>query len=142
MRTHRGFSLIEVVIVVAIVAILASIAIPSYLESVRKAARADARSAIMTVMQQQERYFSQNNSYLAFSTGAGPFKNYSGDAGIVRAKWVIRGDPCGTGIANCIALTAVPNAGHTDSVTSITYDSRGGASCLPATTPQNKCWPR
>lgn len=142
MRKSTGFTLVEILIVIAIVAILASLAVPSYLESVRKAARADARSAMMTVMQQQERYFSQNNSYLAFPAAPGQFKNYSGDAGFNGAKWVIRGDACGAGIATCIALTAEPRAPHTDSVTAITYNSQGVATCLPAGTPRDKCWPR
>jgi len=43
-RRLGGFTLIEVMIVVAIVAILSAIAFPSYQESVRKSKRADART--------------------------------------------------------------------------------------------------
>ncbi|VTU33716.1 Serogroup A1 [Variovorax sp. PBS-H4] len=63
-RRHRGFTLIEVMIVVAIVAILAAIAYPSYLESVRKSKRAEARAQLMEVAQYMQRFYSQNDSFL------------------------------------------------------------------------------
>jgi len=58
-----GFTLIEVMIVVAVVAILASIALPSYLESVRKSRRAEARAQLMEAVQYMQRFYSQNDSF-------------------------------------------------------------------------------
>ena len=68
-RGMRGFTLIELMITVAIVGILASIAYPSYIESVRKGRRAEARAALTELMQQQERFMTQNNTYRAFASG-------------------------------------------------------------------------
>lgn len=62
-RRLAGFTLIEVMIVVAIVAILAAIAYPSYLDSVRKSKRADARAQLMEVSQYMQRFYSQNDRY-------------------------------------------------------------------------------
>ena len=44
---HRGFTLIELMIVVAIVAILGAIALPSYSEYIRRGHRADARTGLL-----------------------------------------------------------------------------------------------
>jgi len=60
----RGFTLMEILIVVAIVGILAGIAYPSYQEQVAKAKRADAAAALMTGAQALERYYTSNGSYL------------------------------------------------------------------------------
>jgi type IV pilus assembly protein PilE len=58
-----GFTLIEVLIVVAIIAILAAIAYPSYTEQVRRSRRADAKAALLEAAQWMERQYSVSNSY-------------------------------------------------------------------------------
>jgi len=52
---NRGFTLIEVMIVVAIVGILTAIALPSYNEYVRRGHRADARAGLLQAQQWLER---------------------------------------------------------------------------------------
>lgn len=81
-RHIKGFTLVELMIVVAIVAILAAIAYPSYAESVRKGRRAEARAALTELLQQQERFMTQNNTYRAFAAGATgvPFITVAGNA--------------------------------------------------------------
>jgi type IV pilus assembly protein PilE len=66
---QRGFTLMELMIVVAIVGILASIAIPSYQESVRKSRRAEARSQLLEVAQYLQRFYSQNDSFAVAVNG-------------------------------------------------------------------------
>ena len=68
-KNNHGFTLIELMIVVAIIGLLASIAYPSYQEYVRRGARAEARAAIMQMAQLQERYFTDRGGYLVISTG-------------------------------------------------------------------------
>lgn len=62
-QTQAGFTLIELMITVAIVGILASIALPSYQDSVMKSRRADAKGALLGFANTMERYFTVNNSY-------------------------------------------------------------------------------
>lgn len=63
MGKQRGFSLIEVMVVVIIVGLLASIAYPSYRNYVLKANRAEGAAHILRVLQAQERHFSHNMTY-------------------------------------------------------------------------------
>lgn len=67
-RTHRvsqhGFTLIEMMIVVAIIGILAAIAYPSYDEYVKRGNRTEGQALLSDAAARQERYFSQNNVYI------------------------------------------------------------------------------
>ncbi|WP_242104483.1 MULTISPECIES: type IV pilin protein [unclassified Lysobacter] len=62
-RRARGFTLIELMVVVMVVAILAAIAIPSYLEQSRKGRRSEAMSAVGELQLRQERWRAENPSY-------------------------------------------------------------------------------
>jgi type IV pilus assembly protein PilE len=62
-RRMRGFTLIELMIVVAIVAILATIAYPSYIEHVRKTRRAQAMTDILQTTQNLERVYTTDHDY-------------------------------------------------------------------------------
>ncbi|MBF0265789.1 MAG: type IV pilin protein [Gammaproteobacteria bacterium] len=58
-----GFTLLEMMIVVAIIGILAAVAVPSYQEYIKKAKRADAKVALMDLQIQQEKYRANNPTY-------------------------------------------------------------------------------
>lgn len=59
-------------IVVVIIGVLAAIAFPAYQNQVRKTKRADAKSALMELVNREEKYFSQCSAYTTNITGAYP----------------------------------------------------------------------
>jgi type IV pilus assembly protein PilE len=62
-RSWRGFTLVELMVVVVIAAILAAVGFPSYMKSVQKGRRPDAMSALATIQQAQERYRGTSPTY-------------------------------------------------------------------------------
>lgn len=118
-RGSDGFTLADLMIVLAIAGILTGLAMPSYRESVRKSKRAEGRAALMQLMQQQERFYSEHNSYIRFYSSSTDdeekkFKWYSGNSAKSSA-YEIKGEACtGESIADCVQLTAMPGTFNVD----------------------------
>ena len=165
---QRGFTLLELMIVVAVIGILAAIAYPSYTESVLKGKRAQARAAIAELLQQQERYMTQRNCYLGFSTntttgaatatapspstacggitaGSVPFKTFAGE-NLAGASYFLTATTCpGTGsstlsIATCVKIVASPVKSD-PKVANLEMTSSGLKTCTGTTTNKSLCWP-
>jgi type IV pilus assembly protein PilE len=67
----QGFTLIELMIAVVVVGILAAVALPSFLDSIRKSRRSEAFTALSAVQQAQERYRSNNAVYASSLSALG-----------------------------------------------------------------------
>lgn len=139
---YRGFTLIEVMITVVIAGILAAVAIPSYLDHVRKGRRADAFDALAHVQQEQERYRSQNASYAGTLSDLGVSETSSGGhygvalADVSKTGYTITAKPISggkqSGDSQCMVLQIrMAKGGHDKS-------SRSGSG---ADTSRN-CWPQ
>ena len=69
-QSTAGFTLMELMIVVALIAILAMIAYPSYEDYIRRATRTEAKNLVMQIASEQEKFFSTFNRYSGSITGA------------------------------------------------------------------------
>jgi len=63
-KKKRGFTLIEMMIVIAIIALLATIAIPNYIGFRRRAMTSEAKSNLGTIRTLEEAYHAENQDYL------------------------------------------------------------------------------
>lgn len=87
MNKQRGFTLIELMIVVAILGILLAIAVPQYSSYVTKSRRVDAQQVIVSYGQSLERYYTANGTYVSGSgcgvaaPAASKYYTFSGNCG-------------------------------------------------------------
>jgi type IV pilus assembly protein PilE len=71
-----GFTLIELMIVIVIATALLAIAIPSYLDKVRKSRRVEAKTALLDIAAREERFFNTNNTYSNLASDLGYTGNF------------------------------------------------------------------
>ena len=108
MRTspEAGFTLIELMVVVAIIGVLASIALPAYNDHTRKARRTAGASCATALAQQAERYYTANLTYVGFVGNTSICEPKALENYTVAAS--------GTPTAKAYTITAVPKSTFSD----------------------------
>jgi type IV pilus assembly protein PilE len=146
-RPRHGFTLIELMITVAIISVLAMVAVPAYFDSVRKARRADAISALNQIAQAQERWRANNSSYtdnlgtsgLSVGPSAASAASYTIPSGyytVQVSNW---------GAASYTAVASVAGAQLKDTrCATLTLAASGGQFSYTSTPSgsSNQCWRR
>jgi type IV pilus assembly protein PilE len=143
---RSGFTLIELMIVVAIVAILTAVALPSFQDQVRRSQRAEGKVALMRAAQLLERNYTANNTYVVdlaplygLAAGAAVFSGENPAAG----NYTIAASnlPCGD-IALCFTLTATRNGINDPACGDLTLTSTGVRGRVNGTDTADRCWLR
>ncbi|HZF98496.1 MAG TPA: type IV pilin protein [Pseudoxanthomonas sp.] len=121
-------------VVVAVVAILASIALPSYQESVRKSRRAQAKADLVEYAHLAERFRTANNTYAGFALPAEVSPRESGATRRYNLAFV--------GNQATFTLKAIPAAGggqEVDRCDELWID-QAGKKTETGVAPFNECW--
>ena len=134
LKRALGFSLIELMVVVAIVGILASIAYPSYVEYVKKSARTEAMTAVLDTANKLEQYYVDNRSYTATLSDVGV--NASTESGYYTLAVAL-----GNG-GQSFTVTATPASGPAldDSKCAAFSVTDTGAKGISGSGDTGKCW--
>ena len=155
----KGYTLIELLIVVMILGVLASIAVPAYQKQMERGRRADAKACIMDVASREERFYTQYSTYTETLIGAGGCAGWAcglnlesqldnGAYQCSEGRYVVALDG---GPADCSAdpdennpcirytITATPLDGRDEDCTSLSMDNTGTESSTGSGSTE-LCW--
>lgn len=140
MARARGFTLVELMIVVVIIAILAAIAIPTYGRYAYRAHRVDGQELLLRIANAQERYYATNNHYGSLSD-----VGYTAPVTSEKGYYVARSDVA-SGSTSAQAFTAIadPQNGQANDLCGpLSINNAGVRNPGPASASSNSngsCW--
>ena len=134
-HTRRGFTLIELMVVLAVAAILSAVALPSYQGQVAKGRRADGKQALVELAQKLERFYTERGTFAGATLGGSglyPAVSSGGYYSLAIISQTVDG----------FTLTATPRGNQAgDACTALGYNHLGDRSVgAGATLSPDQCW--
>jgi type IV pilus assembly protein PilE len=142
-RRTRGFTLIELMSAVAIAALIAAIALPSYMGSLRKSRRTEARTSLLDLATRAERFYSTTNSYLDAANTLTPADlGYSGAWPITVGSGYFTVNVAVTATTFTFTATATGGQAADTKCKTFTVDNTGAQTSLDSSgnTTSDTCW--
>ncbi|MTI13465.1 type IV pilin protein [Sansalvadorimonas verongulae] len=148
-RPFKGFTLFEILIVLAIVSILMSIAYPSYRDYIVRASRSDAHVAIQKVAMAEERIYAVSSQYTGNMDSLGGRESPEGLYELAAVTGIWSGTNCALAVndttaTNSYTILATPTAGKSQEndsdCTCIYFDSRGVKGSTGGRANAQDCW--
>jgi type IV pilus assembly protein PilE len=146
MARTRGFTLVEMMVVLLIVSVLASLAYPGYAGYMTRTRRMEGKVALVLAMQQQEQHHAVHHTYVAFSNAA-PVAGlpwWSGNSAAASAYELDAVACPDADLRGCVQLRARPGTAQVDArfldpeCGTLTLNSRGEQG---ASGSSGRCWP-
>lgn len=143
---QAGITLLELMIVVVVVAVLSAIAVPNYRQYTMRAHRTEAKSALLRLATNQERFYLQNNRYSCDPVALG-FAGSSSEHGVYDIA-IVSSTPC-VNAQDWVATATPAPGGGTNGVnmaddtecTAFTLTSSGARTATPGANGANgRCW--
>ena len=117
----KGFTLIEMLIVVALISILAAVALPSYREYIKKSYRSEAQSYLMALASRQQQFLVDTRAYANLATLTSVLPT---PTNVNSAYTVTMPDPAG--VPPAFTLTATPKTAQaSEKCGTLTIDQTG-----------------
>lgn len=137
--SSRGFTLVELMVVILVVSILAAIAIPTYTNQVRKSRRTEARNALLDAAAREERFYATNNRYSVTAADLG----YAAFPATVGSSYYSLNVAC-TNNAACtdftVTATAINGQAKDTACATLTLNNVGAQNATGSTLAATTCW--
>ncbi len=130
MQRNRGFTLIELMIVVAVIAILSAIAIPAYTGYVTRSKLTEAFSNLSSMSVAMQQYYQDNRTYADVTSASSPDPWPCATANLPTGKYF--SFTCVNQTATTFTLTATPTGGLVAPSYAIDQDGNKYTTSVPA----------